>query len=92
MMGNLDGFSMSTMVISSIILALYASEFNPLSDNLTAEVVCTSSMLSAIVSNMYFSDTKSEKTKASKAKDSSEEYIISVQSNTKTKATSLKDP
>lgn len=74
MMGNLDGFSMSTMVVASIILALYASEFNPLSDNLTAEVVCTSSMLSAILSNMFFSDAKSdsEKTKASTAKDSSE--------------------
>lgn len=59
MMGNLDGFSMATMVVASIMLGIYASEFNPLSDNLTAEVVCASSMLSAILSNMHFTETKS---------------------------------
>ena len=53
MMGNLDGYSMSTMVVALCLLGLYASEFNPLSDNLTAKVVCTSSMLSAIVTKLF---------------------------------------
>lgn len=53
MMGNLDGYSLSTMVIASILLCTYAFEFEELQDNLTAEVVCTTSMLSAIFSKLY---------------------------------------